>query len=206
MRLKDMVNKDTVEIIKKLVYGLDYNTIYVVEFYRDSSVEVKEVKRVISNETNEIIYIEMWLEWIMKLASEIKKWGVIKPFFDKSYKFNSIDIETVDNELFIFGYILNDKYYYSESDFYDVFHHLLLESIRNKKDILTWSRYDNTHILKMLLSKIEDEKEIYKILRRVGKVSPIFTYKYKNFDITLEKIIKDSFIFKISDGKINLKE
>ena len=60
MRLKDMVNKDTVEIIKKLVYGLDYNTIYVVEFYRDSSVEVKEVKRVISNETNEIIYIEKW--------------------------------------------------------------------------------------------------------------------------------------------------
>ena len=58
MRLKDMVNKDAPEIIKKLLYGLDYNTIYVVEFYRDTSVEVKEVKRVISNETNEIIYIE----------------------------------------------------------------------------------------------------------------------------------------------------
>ena len=59
MKLKDMVNKDTPEIIKKLLYGLDYNTTYVVEFYRDTSVEVKEVKRVISNETNEIIYIEM---------------------------------------------------------------------------------------------------------------------------------------------------
>ena len=58
MKLKDMVNKDTPEIIKKLLYGLDYNTIYVVEFYRDTSVEVKEVKRVISNETNKIIYIE----------------------------------------------------------------------------------------------------------------------------------------------------
>ena len=58
MKLKDMVNKDTPEIIKKLLYGLDYNTTYVVEFYRDTSVEVKEVKRVISNETNEIIYIE----------------------------------------------------------------------------------------------------------------------------------------------------
>ena len=58
MRLKDMVNKDTVEIIKKLVYGLDYNTIYVVEFYRDTSVEVKEVKRVIDRETDEIIYVE----------------------------------------------------------------------------------------------------------------------------------------------------
>ena len=64
MKLKDMVNKDTPEIIKKLLYGLDYNTIYVVEFYRDTSVEVKEVKRVISNETNEIIYIEKWLRWL----------------------------------------------------------------------------------------------------------------------------------------------
>src|SRR5690606_38660378 len=137
----------------------------------------------------------------MKKANEITKWGVIKPFFDKTYSFNSIDIETVDNELFIFGYILNDKYYYSESDFYNIFHELLLESIRSKKDILTWSRYDNTHILKMLLSKIDDENEIYKILRRVGKVSPVYSYRYKNYDIILENIIKDNFIFKISDGK-----
>ncbi len=131
----------------------------------------------------------------------IKKWGVIKPFFNKTYNFNSIDIETVNNELFIFGYVLDGKYCYSENNFYEVFHELLLESIRKKKDILTWSRYDNTHILKMLLSKIEDENEIYKILRRVGKVSPVFSYKYKNFDIILENIIKDSFIFKVSDGK-----
>lgn len=137
----------------------------------------------------------------MKLASEITKWGVIKPFFDKTYNFNSIDVETVDNELFIFGYILDGIYYYSESDFYDVFHHLLLESIRSKKDILTWSRYDNTHILKMLLSKINNENEIYKILHRVGKVSPVFTYKYNNYDIILENIIKDCFIFKVSDGR-----
>ena len=137
----------------------------------------------------------------MKLASEIVKWGVIKPFFDKSYKFNSIDIETVENELFIFGYILDGKYYYSESDFYNVFHHLLIESIRSKKDILTWSRYDNTHILKMLLTKIDDEEEIYKILRRVNKVSPVFCYKYQNFEIVLNDIIKDNFIFTINDGK-----
>ena len=58
MRLKDMVNQNTPEIIKKLVYGLDYNTSYVVEFYRDSSVEVREVKRVIDKETNEITYKE----------------------------------------------------------------------------------------------------------------------------------------------------
>ena len=137
----------------------------------------------------------------MKLASEIKKWGVIKPFFDKTYKFNSIDIETVDNEMFIFGYILNGKYCYTESDFYDVFHNLLIESVRSKSDILTWSRYDNTHILKMLLSKIDDEDKIYKILRRVNKVSPVYTYNYKNFEIVLNDIIKDNFIFTINDGR-----
>ena len=64
MRLKDMVNQNTSEIIKKLVYGLDYNTIYVVEFYRDTSVEVREVKRVVDKETNEIIYVEKWKEWL----------------------------------------------------------------------------------------------------------------------------------------------
>jgi len=137
----------------------------------------------------------------MKESKDIQKWGIIKPFFDKSYKFNSIDIETVGNELFIFGYILNGKYCYSEDNFYEVFHNLLLESIRGKNDILTWSRYDNTHILKMLLSKIEDEEKIYNILRRIGKVSPVFSYQYKNYDIVLENIIKDSFIFKVSDGR-----
>ena len=58
MKLKDIVNKNTPEIIKKLLYGLDYNTIFVVEFYRDTSVEVKEVKRVRDKQTNEIIYVE----------------------------------------------------------------------------------------------------------------------------------------------------
>ena len=58
MKLKDMINRNTPEIIKKLLYGLDYNTNYVVEFYRDTSVEVREVKRVIDKETNEIIYVE----------------------------------------------------------------------------------------------------------------------------------------------------
>ena len=58
MKLKDIVNKNTSEIIKKLVYGLDINTMYVVEFYRDKSVEVREVERVRNKETNEVVYIE----------------------------------------------------------------------------------------------------------------------------------------------------
>ncbi len=63
MKLKDMINQNTPEIIKKLLYGLDYNTSYVVEFYRDTSVEVREVKRVIDKETNEIMYKEKW-RWL----------------------------------------------------------------------------------------------------------------------------------------------
>ena len=64
MKLKDIVNHNTPELIKKLLYGLDYNTSYVVEFYRDTSVEVREVKRVRDRETNEIIYVKKWLRWL----------------------------------------------------------------------------------------------------------------------------------------------
>ena len=58
MKLKNMVNRDTPEVIKKLLYGLDYKTSYVVEFLNDMSVEVREVEKVRDKETNEIIYIE----------------------------------------------------------------------------------------------------------------------------------------------------
>lgn len=58
MKLKDMINQNTPEIIKKLLYGLDCNTIYVIEFYRDTSVEVREVEIVRDKETNEIMYKE----------------------------------------------------------------------------------------------------------------------------------------------------
>ena len=36
----------------------------------------------------------------MKQASEIIEWGKLKPYFDKTYQFNTIDIETIDNKLF----------------------------------------------------------------------------------------------------------
>jgi len=58
MKLKDMINNDTPEIIKKLLYGLDYKTSYIVEFLNDMSVEVREVEKVRDKETNEFIYIE----------------------------------------------------------------------------------------------------------------------------------------------------
>ena len=88
----------------------------------------------------------------MKYAHEILEWGSIK-FYDKEkiYKFNTIDIETYKNNLFIFGYTENNKYNYVEKDFYETFNNLLLYSARTNSDILTWSRYDNTHLIKLLL-------------------------------------------------------
>ena len=83
----------------------------------------------------------------------IIKWGKIKPFFKDRYKFNSIDIETVNNELFILGCTINGKYKYYEDNFYDNFHDILLISMRGNRDILSWSRYDNTHIIKLLSSQ-----------------------------------------------------
>lgn len=135
----------------------------------------------------------------MKEAQDIIKWGRIKPYFDKSYSFNTIDIETVDNELFLLGCIINDKYNYYLNDFYHNFHMLLIESARMKKDILTWSRYDNTHLVKLILSKVENKDDVNKYLLRIGKISPIYEYQFKSFTFTLENIIKDSMIFKITD-------
>ena len=56
MKLKNIVNNDTAEIIKKLVHGLDYKTTYVVEFLHDSSVLVREVDAVRDKKTGKIIY------------------------------------------------------------------------------------------------------------------------------------------------------
>lgn len=134
-----------------------------------------------------------------KDSKDIKKYGKIKPFFDKSYKFNSIDIETYNNELFILGSINKGKYSYVTDNFYDNLHKLLIDSVRDKYDILTWSRYDNTHLFKLILdnNKIDN---INKILERVGKVTPIFKYRYKSYDLTIVNIIKDSMIISIKDS------
>lgn len=135
----------------------------------------------------------------MKQSTDIIKWGRIKPYFDKSYDFNSIDIETVDNELFILGFTHNNNYYYYLDDFYNQFHEFLLVCARNKKDVLTWSRYDNTHLVKLIFSIVDDEKTLEKYLLRIGKISPIFEYQYKTFTFIIKNIIKDSIIFEIRD-------
>ena len=56
MKVKDIVNKDVPEIMKKLLYGLDYRTCYVVEFLHDSSVLVREVVTVRDKKTGKPLY------------------------------------------------------------------------------------------------------------------------------------------------------
>ena len=137
-----------------------------------------------------------------KKAEDIIKWGVVKPFFDKTYVFNTIDIETIDNEMFILGYTIDNKYYYTLTDFYNVFHDLLIECIQSKKDILTCTRYDNTFLLKLILSKA---KNVNEILLKVGKISPIYEYKYKSFKFVIRSIIKDSMVFQVIDQDDNFR-
>ena len=55
MKVKNIVNNNTAEIIKKLVYGLDFRTNYVIEYLHDGSVLVKEVDAVRDKKTGKII-------------------------------------------------------------------------------------------------------------------------------------------------------
>jgi hypothetical protein len=56
MKLKNMVNKDIAEIMKKLLHGLDYKTSYIVEFSHDMSVEVSEAEIIIDKKSNTPLY------------------------------------------------------------------------------------------------------------------------------------------------------
>jgi len=134
----------------------------------------------------------------MKYADQILKYGRIKPFFDKTYRFNTLDIETVDNEMFMIGYTLDGEHRTYEKDFYDVFHHFLIGNAQSASDILTWSRYDNTHVLKLILKgATKDERD--QAIARIGKVSPIYEYRYETYTFMVVNVIKDSIIFKIVD-------
>lgn len=139
----------------------------------------------------------------MKKPEDIRKYGKIKKYgFRKDYKFNSIDIETVENELFLLGYHLNDKYYYTLENFFETINNILIKSVQDNRDILTWSRYDNHHLLKVILNNvIKNDEEKIEILEKIGKIKPILDYEYNGFKITLVNVIKDSLVFEISYGK-----
>ena len=56
MKLKNLINKDVPEIMKKLLFGLDFRTNYVIEFLHDGSVLVREVDAVRDKKTGKILY------------------------------------------------------------------------------------------------------------------------------------------------------
>ena len=56
MKPRKIIKKDVSETIRKLLHGLDYNRIYIVEFLHDKSVEVKEVEIVRDKKTNKVVY------------------------------------------------------------------------------------------------------------------------------------------------------
>src|SRR5690606_4217515 len=138
-----------------------------------------------------------------KIPGNITKWGKIKPFrVKKKAKFNTIDIETIDNEIFLLGSIINDKYNYYLDNFYQVINEIIIESARSGRSVLSWTKYDNTFIIKELLRPFKDRDYF---LRKLGKISPVICYKYKRkngitFYISIENVIKDSIVFKVEDG------
>ncbi len=56
MKLKNIVNNDTAEIIKKLVHGLDFRTSYIIEYLHDGSVLIREVETVRDKKTGKPLY------------------------------------------------------------------------------------------------------------------------------------------------------
>ena len=97
----------------------------------------------------------------MKLASEIVKVGKLKNFInEKAKNFIGIDIETIDNNIFLIGcYDLENKYTYTQNNFIDFLFLKLVYCCKNNSHIATWTKYDNTQILKVLLDGIKDEKK-----------------------------------------------
>lgn len=134
----------------------------------------------------------------MKSPKDIVKWGKPKVFFDNNYKFNSLDLETIDNELFLIGVIHKDVYDYTLGNFYEYLNDFFITCVKNNCDIVTWSRYDNTFIIKELLRQFNDNDQL-NYLKRVDKVTPIFSYEYKSYNIEITNIIKNNVIITIRD-------
>lgn len=141
----------------------------------------------------------------MKYANEIVKWGKVKRFNNRSFKFNSIDIETINHEVFLIGNMINDKHYYRDCGFFfDYLNHIFIKSVQQNADIVTWTRYDNTFIIKTIIGHLP-EAEQYDILRRIGKISPLYSWEYNGFTFSIDNIIADNIILKVIDRYENKK-
>jgi len=138
---------------------------------------------------------------MMKKAKDIIKYGKVKKYgFKKGFEFNSIDIETVNNEVFLIGYHLNDIYNYTLDNFFDVLNDIFIKSVQENRDILTWSRYDNHFIMKIILMTTLDNDNINDVLKKIGKISPIHSYNFRGYEIIINDVIKDSLLIEVKFG------
>lgn len=134
----------------------------------------------------------------MKYAHEIVKWGKVKRFENKSFTFYSLDIETIDGDVFLIGSNTKGKYKYTLNRFYDYLHSVIIEAVQNNATIVTWTRYDNTFIIKTLLEHLSEAEQL-EILSKIGRISPLYSWSYNNFSITLDNIIADNVILSVTD-------
>ena len=137
-------------------------------------------------------------------STEIVKWGKVQKYPTKPFTFNSIDIETINNEIFLIGGIINDKYEYRLTDFYNSINDIIIDSVRNNRSIVTWTRYDNTFIIKTLLDHLSDKEKLH-IFSNVGKISPLYEWEYNDYKISLLNIIADNVLLSVTDAQKNKK-
>jgi hypothetical protein len=141
----------------------------------------------------------------MKYAADIVKYGRPKPYFDKAYNFVTLDLETINNELFMIGTTVDGKHECVYENFRNYLNDFFIFCVQHNKDILTWSRYDNTFIIKTLISPLSDDAKRL-ILLRIRNITPLFDYDWKGFKIEITNVIKENVIITIYDHAGNHKK
>lgn len=153
----------------------------------------------------------------MKTASNIIEWGRILNFTNQSpIKVIGLDLETIDNEMFLIG-LHKDKYEYTLDNFKNYLFDNLIELAKNNMHIATWTRYDNTHLLKLLIENMKEE-EIKSFIEKCGKISgsyntklvkyiepPLYTFIHNDFQINIDMVVRNCILFRIIDKHGNNK-
>ncbi len=146
-----------------------------------------------------------------KTALNIAEWGKLKAFTNDELKdCIGLDLETIDNKMFLLG-TYDTEYNYTLKDFDIFLFDVIIKATQENKHIATWTRYDNTHILKIILEHIADEIIILDFIQKVGKISakynrakgylapPLLTIKHKSYTINVENVIRNCIMFRVFD-------
>lgn len=149
----------------------------------------------------------------MKEFKYILEYGKIKPFInEKITHMIGLDLETVDNEIFLIGTYEKDNYNYSDNNIFDFFFNTLLYATQNGKNIATWTRYDNTHLLKLIFNYIDNDNIIDNAIKRINKlpakfnrklefyeIEPLLSIKFNDFTINIDNVIRNCILFRVFD-------